>query len=73
MSLIFSNQVYPTAVKIALIIGTILAFVNHYHAIFSLTFSTQTITQILMTYCVPYCVSTYSQISVILRNEKAGE
>lgn len=48
------------SIKVALIVGTILALINQYASIFSWSFSPIVIFQILLTYLVPYAVSTYS-------------
>ena len=47
------------AVKVALIVGTVLALVNHYDAILNGTLTASIIFQILLTYLVPYVVATY--------------
>ncbi|HEC93850.1 MAG TPA: hypothetical protein ENI56_00540 [Candidatus Kaiserbacteria bacterium] len=47
------------SIKAGLVVGTILALINHYHAIFSGTVTTTEILQILATYFVPYLVATF--------------
>jgi hypothetical protein len=44
----------------------VLALINHSPAIFNLTFSTQNVVQIVLTYLVPYGVSTYSSVKAIM-------
>ncbi|WP_200842758.1 nitrate/nitrite transporter NrtS [Zhongshania aliphaticivorans] len=63
-------EVYSTAIKVSLLVGTILAFINHSTAILNGIFSTQTILQVLLTYLVPYCVSSYSSTKAILNSER---
>ncbi|MEX0917442.1 MAG: nitrate/nitrite transporter NrtS [Candidatus Paceibacterota bacterium] len=46
------------SVKIALVVGTILALINHYDSLFSGTLTAVNIFQILLTYLVPYVVAT---------------
>ena len=46
-------------IKCALVVGTVLGLINHYHAIFTGTLTGTNIFQILLTYLVPYCVATY--------------
>lgn len=58
-------QVVKTAFRISLIVGSILAFINHGEGIISLSLSLQNILQILLTYMVPYCVSTYSSVRAL--------
>ncbi len=62
-------EVLGTAVRISLVVGTILALINHGPAIFDLSLSSQNLMQIVLTYLVPYGVSTYSSVKVILCEE----
>lgn len=47
------------SVKVALVVGTILALINHLDRILSGSLNATNILQILLTYLVPYSVSTY--------------
>ena len=58
-------QVIKTAFRISLIVGSILALINHGEGIVNLTLSTHNIIQILLTYLVPYGVSTYSGVKAL--------
>ena len=64
-------DVSRTAIKISLLVGTILALINHGPKIFHFTLSKQDIFQISLTYLVPYGVSTYSSVKLIVNAEKA--
>lgn len=66
-------EVFKTALRISLVVGTILALINHSPAIFTLTLSPQNLFQILLTYLVPFGVSTYSSMKIIQNNEKQAE
>jgi hypothetical protein len=50
------------AMKLALVVGTILALINHGQAIFTGQLTFDRIIPILITYCVPFSVSMYSQV-----------
>jgi hypothetical protein len=50
------------SIKMALVVGTLLAVINHGQAIFTGHFSSERLLPMLLTYCVPFCVSMYSQI-----------
>ena len=65
-------EVFKTAVKISLVVGTMLALINHSPGVFSFTLSKQNIVQIILTYLVPYGVSTYSSVKLILNNGESG-
>ncbi|GCC11315.1 hypothetical protein IPdc08_01366 [archaeon] len=47
------------SVKVGVVVGTLLALINHYNAILSGTLTATIIFQILLTYIVPYGVATY--------------
>jgi len=47
------------SIKAALIVGTLLAVINHYDGIFMGTLDATEVFQILLTYLVPYSVATY--------------
>jgi hypothetical protein len=50
------------AMKLALVVGTILALINHGQAIISGHFTFDQLLPMLITYCVPFSVSMYSQV-----------
>ena len=56
-----------TALKIAAVVGTILCLINQAPAMVSQQFSGGNVLQMLLTYLVPYCVSTYSSVKMIRR------
>ena len=49
----------------ALLVGTILALINHGEKMISLSLNMQSIFQIVLTYLVPYSVSTWSAVRAI--------
>lgn len=68
LSLAFSSQVVARALKLALIVGTILALINHGEKILALSLSREDVFKILLTYLVPYGVSTWSAVRAIQAN-----
>jgi hypothetical protein len=52
---------YYIAIKIALLVGTILNLINNHNALFSNSLDTKIGVQIILTYFVPFFVSIYSQ------------
>ena len=50
------------AFKVALVVGTILVAINQGDAILTGTLSAEHWLKIVLTYCVPYGVSTYSSV-----------
>ncbi|MFT6407571.1 MAG: hypothetical protein ACJAQ6_000984 [Arenicella sp.] len=66
-NLAFSRGVVINAIKVSLLVGTILAMINHGGMILSLEFTRQTVIKILLSYVVPYCVATYSAVKALQR------
>ncbi len=64
------NEFVFMALKISLIVGSILALINHGDTIFEGTLTLANVCQIILTFLVPYCVSTYSSIKAIQRHIK---
>ena len=65
VAIALSREVVMTALKVSLIVGTILALINHGAGIIQLTLTGENVLQICLTYLVPYCVSTYSSVEAI--------
>ncbi|MBI2882477.1 MAG: nitrate/nitrite transporter NrtS [Candidatus Methylomirabilis oxyfera] len=49
-----------SAVKTALVVGTILAFINHFDHLLSLRLNVTEFVKIAVTYLVPFLVATYA-------------
>jgi hypothetical protein len=56
------GDIVKRSYKIALFVGTVLAILNHGDKLFILQLSMLDIGKILLTYSVPYCVSTFSAV-----------
>ena len=65
LSLALSRSVVLTAIKVALVVGTLLALINHYDKLATLNFQRSDIYKILLTYLVPYGVSTWSAVKAL--------
>jgi hypothetical protein len=50
------------AAKLALVVGTILGLINHGQALFTGHLTIDQLIPMLVTYCVPFCVSMFSQV-----------
>ena len=57
------------SLKVALIVGTVLGFINHYDAILSGTLGAAGLLKILLTYSVPYSVATFGSASQAVQME----
>ena len=69
VSLMFSKQVFPRAIKVALLVGTLLALINHGDKILSISLTNQDYIKLALTYFVPYAVSSWSAASAIMSNK----
>ena len=61
----FSRQVFPRALRVALIVGTILAFINHGDKLISFSLVSMDVLKVVLTYFVPYSVSTWSSVKAM--------
>ena len=61
------------SLKVALLVGTVLALINHYDSIISASFSLAVTLQILVTYAVPYSVSTFGSAMQAVQMEMDAE
>jgi hypothetical protein len=64
--LCFSKNVMRRAFLTALVVGTILAVINYADSLLRGTITSAQVTRMLITFLVPYFVSTYSSVSTIL-------
>jgi hypothetical protein len=65
---VFRRATHLRALRIALVVGTILAAINHGDAILGASMTTSAWIKILMTFCVPYGVSWYSAVKAESRD-----
>jgi hypothetical protein len=75
LALAGTSGVVLSSLKIALVVGSILALINHGPAILGLNLTGRSFLQILLTYMVPYSVSTYSSVRALQRHaaEHSGQ
>lgn len=66
VSVALSRIVVVRAIKVAIFVGTILALINHGEKIMSLSLTYKDWFKIILTYLVPYAVSTWSAVGAIM-------
>jgi hypothetical protein len=71
-SIALSRMVVTRAIKVAFIVGTLLALINHGEKILSMSFVSLDWFKVMLTYLVPYCVSTWSAVGAIKANASSG-
>ncbi|MEG3436065.1 nitrate/nitrite transporter NrtS [Pannus brasiliensis CCIBt3594] len=67
---VFSPEFAPTAIKVALFVGTLLLTINHGAAIVGGRMTGDRWTAALLTYLVPYLVNVHGQYSARCRSGK---
>mgnify|MGYP003679701454 CR=1 FL=1 len=60
-----SRAVVKRAARVAFVVGLVLAVINHGDTILSGTSDFGTVWRVLLTFCVPYSVSTYSSVLAV--------
>ena len=70
--LVLRRETHLRALKIALVVGTILAAINHGDAILEASMTTTAWVKVLLTFCVPYGVSWYSAVQAESRAPAKG-
>ena len=65
LELALSPSVVWRALKVALIVGTLLALISHADAVINGSFATKNIVQVMLSYIVPYAVATYSAVGAL--------
>ncbi|MBU3002951.1 nitrate/nitrite transporter NrtS [Paraglaciecola arctica] len=62
LAIVFRQDILIRSTKIALVVGTVLAMLNHGDKIIDHQLTLIDIYKMLVTYLVPFCVSTYSSV-----------
>ena len=70
VELFVRKDVALRAFKIALIVGVILAGINHGDHILKGEMTGNNWIKIMITFCVPYCVSSFSSVMAIKKEQK---
>ncbi len=68
LSLAIEINTLIRSIKVAVVVGTVLMFINHGSVIMSGKIEGHHMLKILLTYLVPYLVSTYSSVESKLNN-----
>ncbi len=58
------------SLRVALVVGTLLTLINQGDVLLEGAISVEVIAKILLTYCVPYAVSTYAGVGALLEKER---
>ena len=69
MTLALSSQVLFSSLKVSVVVGSLLVLINHGDKLILTSFSYGDILKILLTYSIPYGVSTWSAVKAIQAHE----
>lgn len=65
LAIALSRSVRTRAARIAFVVGTLLALINHGDRLLSASVDMGTLLKILLTFLVPYGVSTYTSVLAV--------
>ncbi len=69
LKIALQKNILMRAIKVALVVGSILMLINHGDVMLSDGLSIKEYIKITLTYLVPYCVSTYSSTEAVCAAE----
>ncbi|MDV7103350.1 nitrate/nitrite transporter NrtS [Vibrio sp. TH_r3] len=70
LEIALSKKVAMRSFKVALVVGASLMIINHGDALMNGNIDNERLIKILLTFCVPYLVSTYSAVSATIEMSK---
>ena len=70
LAVAFEASVLKRALKVAAVVGSILAVINHGDTIITGHVTLKHWVQVALTFLVPYCVSTYAAVQAIRQSKK---
>lgn len=69
----FRRDTFLRAVKVAGVVGPILTLINQYDVLLSGNYSPHVLGKVLLTFLVPYCVSSFSAASAEIQRDAQRE
>ena len=72
LAIAFEASVRKRALKVAMLVGSILAVINHGDAVISGNATAATWVRIILTFLVPYCVATFASVQAIRQSARGG-
>ena len=71
IELALSPEIVGRSVRVAIVVGTLLTVINQGDVLLAGTVSGEVLAKVLLTYCVPYAVSTYAGVGALLEKGNA--
>lgn len=72
LALAWERSVRGRALRVSLVVGTLLALINHADALLQGALPFIVVVKIALTYLVPYCVSTYASVQAIRHRDRTA-
>ena len=69
ISLAMRRDIVLNSLKVCLVVGTVLVLINYFDRLFSGELAGIDYCKMLLMYCVPYCVSTYGSVSIVIKEK----
>ena len=66
-------RIVKRSLKVALLVGTIIALINYGDRLLAGNLQISDLIKILLTYLVPYCVSTHAAVSTLLNQRTMSQ
>ncbi len=63
-----SKDIFNRSLKVGLVVGTILTLINFGDQLLQGVITPAMLWKIPMTYCVPFCVSTYASVTAVRKD-----
>ncbi len=70
LNILFRADVVQRSLTVAAIVGTLLVLINYWDRLYPYSLDFNTWVKIALTYCVPYCVSSYASVSTIVEQSR---
>ena len=69
LSIAARRDIVTSSLKVCAVVGTVLVMINYSGRILAGDLTDIDYFKMLLTYCVPYCVSTYASVCVVIREK----
>jgi hypothetical protein len=69
LAVAFEASVRKRALKVAFVVGSILAVINHGDVVLSGEATTMVLIKIALTFLVPYCVATFASVQAMRQKQ----
>lgn len=70
LNILFRADVVQRSLTVAAIVGTLLVLINYWDRLYPYSLDFNAWLKIALTYCVPYCVSSYASVSTIVEQSR---